>query len=156
MTLQSLRFLFRRRRLARDLDEEIRAHLAIDTQDRVDRGEAPRLAGQNARRVFGNEQMVKEVTRQMWGWMVFEQIGRDLIYALRQLRRSPGFALVAILSLALGIGANSAIFSILTALVFKSLPVAAPSELFSLHQQSSRAYPQRFSYPMFERLRDAG
>ena len=156
MTLRPLRFLFRRGRLARDLDEEIRAHLAIEAQDRVERGESLRLAEQNARRDFGNALLVKEVTRQMWGWIVFEQIGRDLIYALRQLKRSPGFALVAILSLALGIGANTAIFSILNALIFKSLPVAAPAELFSLHQLSRRPYPQRFSYPMFERLRDSG
>ncbi len=91
----------------------------------------------------------------MWGWITLEKIFRDLMYALRQFKRSPGFAAVAILSLALGIGANSAIFSILNALLFKSLPVAAPDELFVIRQQSRAAVPQRFSYPMFLRLREA-
>jgi len=146
----------RRRQAGRDLDEEIRAHLAIDKQDRLERGETAEFAGQNARRTLGNELLIKEVTRDMWGWATVERIWRDFVYALRQLRRSPGFAAVAILSLALGIGANSAIFSILNALLFKSLPVRAPDELFVLHQQSRATVPQRFSYPMFLRFRDAG
>jgi len=146
----------RRRQAGRDLDEEIRAHLAIDKQDRLERGETAEFAGQNARRTLGNELLIKEVTRDMWGWATVERIWRDFVYALRQLRRSPGFAAVAILSLALGIGANSAIFSILNALLFKSLPVRAPDELFVLHQQSHATVPQRFSYPMFLRFRDAG
>jgi predicted permease len=155
--LQSLIYrTLRRGQAGRDLDDEIRAHLAIEQQDRVDRGESPRIAEQNARKSLGNELMIKEVTREMWGWITFERIWRDLIYALRQLKRSPGFAAVAILSLAIGIGANSAIFSILNALLFKSLPVAAPGELFDLQQESRVRFPQRFSYPMFLRLRDAG
>src|SRR5262249_48848467 len=92
---------------------------------------------------------------QMWGWTALERIGQDLQYALRQLRRSPGFAAVSIVSLALGIGANTAIFSILNALLIRPLPVAAPGELFALRQQSPARVPQRFSYPMFRRLRDA-
>ena len=149
-------FFLQRRRLNRELDEEIRAHLAIDKQDRMERGESRWQAEANARREFGNELLIKEVTREMWGWTNLERIYRDLIYALRQWKRSPGFAAVAILSLALGIGANTAIFSILNALVFKSLPVAAPDQLFVLHQQSQTNLPQRFSYPMFLRLRDSG
>ena len=152
-----IRSLIQRQRAERELDDEIRAHLAIDKQERLDRGEIPEIAEQNARRTLGNELMIKEVTRDMWGWMTLERIFRDLIYALRQLQRSPGFAAVAILSLALGIGANSAIFSILNTLLFKSLPVPAPNELFVLSQQSqlAPAVPQRLSYPMFLRLRDA-
>lgn len=145
----------RRGQAGRELDEEIQAHLAIDKQQRVDGGELPAMAELNARRALGNELLIKEVTRDMWGWITLERICRDLVYALRQLKRSPGFAAVAILSLALGIGANSAIFSILNALLFKSLPVAAPDQLFVIRQQSHGDIPQRFSYPMFLRLRDA-
>lgn len=149
-------FFLRRWRMNRDLDEEIRAHLAIDRQERMERGETAVEAEENARRAFGNELLVKEVTRAMWGWTALERIVRDSIYALRQMRRSPGFAAAAILSLALGIGANAAIFSILNALLFKSLPVTAPEELFELREQSRAPVSQRFSYPMFKRLRGAG
>jgi predicted permease len=154
MRFPGFKFLVRRRRLERELDEELRVHLAIDREDRIDRGETPQLAEQDARRALGNELMIKEVTREMWGWTSFERIWRDLVYALRQLKRSPGFASVAILSLALGIGANSAIFSVLNSLLFKALPVAAPQELFGLQVQARARVPQRFSYPMFLRLRD--
>jgi len=146
----------RRGQASRELDEEIRAHLAIDQQDRVDRGERPDIAQQNARKALGNELIVKEVTRDMWSWITVERIFRDLAYALRQLKRSPGFAAVAILSLALGIGANTAIFSVLNALLLRPLPVRAPDELFLLSQHADNTIPQRFSYPMFLRLRDAG
>lgn len=162
MVYHRLKFLLlrvaRRRQAERELDDEIRAHLAIDRQDRLDRGEVPQAAEQNARRTLGNELLIKEVTRDMWGWITIERFFHDLTYALRQLKRSPGFAAVAILSLTLGIGANSAIFSILNAMLFKSLPVAAPEQLFVLTQQSQTAAtdPQRLSYPMFLRLRDAG
>ncbi len=149
-------FFPRRRRRNRELDEEIRAHLAIDREERMERGETAGEAEENALRTFGNELLVKEVTREMWGWTAFERVVRDSIYALRQMRRSPGFAAVAILSLALGIGANAAIFSILNAILFRSLPVAAPEELLELREQSRAPVSQRFSYPMFERLRGAG
>jgi predicted permease len=145
----------RRGQAGRELDEEIRAHLAIDQQERVDRGERPDSAEQNARRALGNELMIKEVTRDMWGWIMLERIFRDLVYALRQLKRGPGFAAVAILSLTLGIGANTAIFSVLNALLLRELPVHAPDELFDLSQHAQTTIPQRFSYPMFLRLRAA-
>jgi predicted permease len=144
------------RRLDADLDEEIRAHLKLAAEDRIARGESPHEAVHGVNREFGNQLLIKEVTREMRSWQVIERIGHDLNYAFRQLRRNPAFAVVAIASLALGIGANSAIFSILNGLLLKSLPVQAPEELFTLQQQSQAAVPQRFSYPMFERLRDAG
>src|SRR2546421_3299442 len=133
-----------------DLNEEIQPHLAMARQDRWDRGETADDAAANARRDFGNQTLVKEVTRQMWGFTALDRILHDLQYALRQLLRNPAFAAVAILSLALGIGANTAIFSILNALLIRPLPVAAPGELFILRQQSRAKTPQRFSYPMFQ------
>jgi len=154
--LKSLAYrTLRRPQAGRDLDEEIRAHLAIDTEERLDRGEPPAIAAQNARRALGNELLIKEVTREMWGWMAMERIWRDLFYAFRQLKRAPGFAAVAILSLTLGIGANTAIFSVLNATLLRLLPVPEPEDLFVLRQQAHTIIPQRFSYPMFLRLRDA-
>jgi predicted permease len=160
MVYHRLKFLLlravRRRQAERELDDEIRAHLAMDKQEAEERGEIPRIAELDARRTLGNELLIKEATRDMWGWIAVERIFRDLMYAVRQLKRSPGFASVAVLSLTLGIGANSAIFSVLNALVFKSLPVRAPDQLFVLRQQSRAIVPERFSYPMFLRFRDAG
>ena len=151
-----MKFWHRRRHRDAELDEEIRAHLNMAIQERIARGESPGEAATSARREFGNELLVKEVTREMWGWTLLERFFRDLRYGFRQLRRSPGFTAVVVLSLALGIGANSAIFSILNALLLRSLPVRAPGELFIVRQQSRSKIPQRFSDPMFQRLRDSG
>ena len=82
-----LKFLLRRRSLNRDLDEELRAHLAIDKEERIESGESPQAAEQSARYALGNELLIKEVTRQMWGWAILERIWRDLVYTLRQLKR---------------------------------------------------------------------
>jgi predicted permease len=137
----------RRGRRDRDLDAEIQSHLDMAAQDRIARGESPEQAAAAARREFGNELLIKEVTRQVTGWPWLERLGQDTRYGLRILARNPAFAATAILCLAIGTGATTAAFSIADALLLRPLPVARPAEVVSLIQTSPEKSSAGLSYP---------
>ena len=122
--------LFRTRKMDAELDEELRVHLSMAQRDRMDRGESEADAGVNARREFGNVLLVKETTRDMWGWTALENFARDLRHALRQLRKHPGFTAVAVGTLALGIGSTTAMFSMVKGVLLEPLQYRDPSRLF--------------------------
>ena len=123
------RYLLRRREAEAELDEELRSHLALERQRRLEMGATPDAARTEALKDFGSVLLVEEVTRAMWGWRWLINLGQDLRHAIRLLRRNPGFTAVVVASLALGIGANTAIFQLLNAVRLRSLPVDRPGEL---------------------------
>src|SRR5215208_4988536 len=127
--LRRLVNLVRSNRLSRDFDREMAFHLAERADELVASGMSEAEAALSARRRFGNPALLKERTRDVDVLTWLESLVADVRYAGRALRTSPGLALVAVLSLGLGIGANTAIFSLLDAVMLKSPPVARPEEL---------------------------
>ena len=117
-----------------DLDDEIRSHFAMAVADRVARGESPDEALAAARREFGNVAHVKEVTRESWGGACLDRLRQDVRYSVRSLPRAPVFAVTAILTLALGIGVTTAMFTVVRGVLLRPLPFASPSELFVVSQ----------------------
>lgn len=144
----------------KELNEEIEAHLNMAVQDRVAQGASEQEALASARREFGNVGLVKEVTRDIWGWRFAESFFSDISYAFRQLRKGPIVTAVAVLSLALGIGANTAIFTLINAIMLQWLPVRDPGQLvlfnngtFTGTYSGNTPRGDVFSYPFWQYLK---
>ena len=138
----------------RDLDDEIRFHLDQEAQLRRERGATAEDAEQQARRNFGNILLVKETTRDMWGGRLLRDFLGDVRFGIRLLARSKALAITAILSLAVGIGANTAIFTVVNAVLLRPLPYPQPHELVGITQRHVLTGPEFATWPDFVDWRD--
>jgi len=145
--------LFRRRHLDADLDDELRSHIDLAIEENRKRGMTRQQARTAALRSFGGVAQAREAYRSQRGLPILDQFARDLRFGCRQLLRAPGFALTAILTLALGLGANTAVFSLINALLLRPLPVPHSEQLTVLQYTRSDSDPSfSFSHPIFRFL----
>src|SRR5258708_1997865 len=161
--LLRLRSLFRKRTMETELEEELRFHFEKQVSKLVQSGLTPAEAQRRARLEFGRMEQLKEEHRDARGVTFIETLLQDIRFGLRTLRKSPGFVAVAVLTLALGIGANTAIFTLLDAVMLKSLRVANPMELYRLGDNNNCCVMTGtqnggsfvlYSYSLYENLRD--
>ena len=131
--MQTLGKLFSRRRRYDDLSVSIQEHIQERAEELMEEGMARKQAEQAARREFGNVALIQQRSREVWHWSALESILADLNLTFRRLKKSPGFAATVLLTLARGIGANTAVFSVLNSVLLRSLPYPEPEQLVSLH-----------------------
>src|SRR6266852_2550492 len=155
-----IRALLRRKQLEKDLDEELAFHLAMREEKKRVAGVAAEEAKYAARREFGNAMRVKEICREMWSFASLETFWRDLRYGARALGKNPGFTMVAVLAIALGIGVNAGIFSVLNGVALKLLPVPRAQQIVSVDQifhgklrRNVHGEPGLFSYSEYKNYR---
>jgi len=153
-----LRMLIHRQQFDADLEEEMRLHLELRQQEQLESGVTPQDTQAAARRRFGNTTYLKEESHLAWGWEWFEHLAADVRYGLRMLRKSPGFSAVAILTIALGIGATTAIFSVVDATLLRPLPYPEPEQLVSIQDDlpGVGAHDSGMSEPEWQDLQHSG
>ena len=144
-----LRRFFQRRDLERELNDELASHIALETARHVQDGESPEAARQIALREFGNMGLVAEVTRDQWGLGWLERALGDIRYSVRSFLRAPLFSAVVVITLGLGIGSSTTIFSLLDGILLRALPFPNSSQLMMLweippHAKNECRKPQQF------------
>ena len=150
-----MRFPWWLRNKREELDQELQSHLRMAASERMERGESAERAQHAARREFGNVALLQQVTRDQWGWRWLEELLQDLRYGARMLRKNPSFTLVAILTLALGIGATTTIFSWIRAVLLNPLPAVSDAKrVVALEELAPSSEWLPTSYPDFRDLRD--
>nr|HEV7954658.1 ABC transporter permease [Candidatus Acidoferrales bacterium] len=154
-----MNFLFwRRKQRDKELDEELQSHLRMATRDGVERGESSEHARDSARREMGNVALVKETTRDIWGWRWLADFAQDVRYGMRMLKKNLGFTAIAVLTMALGIGVNTSLFTAFHAVAMKMIPVEHPQNVVRMMKWFSSGAEGdvqfAFSYPEYLHYRE--
>jgi predicted permease len=159
-TFTKLGAIFRHKEIDRDLDDEIRTHLAMEVDDNLENGMEPKEASHAAHRAFGNVELARDDSRSVWIYRWIEDLGKDFRFGLRMLLKQRGFSAIAVISLALGFGLNTTIFTVVNAILLNPLPVRESSRLVQLDTVDSktkvtaaRAVKLGMSFPNFQDYR---